>query len=496
MRILVTGGTGVIGVASVTALLQRGHAVRLLSRHAGDDVRRWNQGVSPWPADVAVEASVRGAAQDCDAVLHIAGIAQEKSPERTFERVNVGGTRHVLAEAERAGVRKFVYVSSLGADRGDSAYHKSKRQGEEVARSFSGSSVIVRPGPTYGPGDEHISVLLRMVRSLPLIPLVGDGTHRFQPIWHVDLGEALSAVLERDDVAGRALDVAGRELTSQRDLIERMSKLTGRSPALVPLPEFLASLGIAAVRTLGGNVPLTKEQLTMLMEGNVVPPQSENALPGLLQSPPTSLDTGLRELLDDQPEQLPSTGVGALVHDRYWADMHLSGRTPADVMTLVRARFHELMPSLVDVAAEPGSNATIGEGETLTLAVPLRGHVLVRVAEVNATRVTLLTLEGHPMAGAVRLLAEDHGDAIRFIVELFERAGNVVDLVMIRSLGRLLQDRNWRAFVRNVIAAVGADGAASPVEHESRSLTEDEAERIDAWLRELALALHRDEAGV
>src|SRR5690348_10804670 len=99
MRVLVTGGTGVIGRSTITALLQRGHSVRLLSRHATEDVRQWSQGVSAWPGDVAVAATVEGAADGCDAILHIAGIAEESGSEQTFERVNVGGTRHVLAEA-------------------------------------------------------------------------------------------------------------------------------------------------------------------------------------------------------------------------------------------------------------------------------------------------------------------------------------------------------------------------------------------------------------
>src|SRR4051794_39188284 len=123
MRVLVTGGTGVVGASTVTTLLQRGHSVRLLSRHAERDAKQWTQGVSPWPGDVAVEASIRAAADGCDAIVHLVAIADEHPPESTFERVNVEGTRHILREAERAGVARLVYVSSLGADRGHSDYH-------------------------------------------------------------------------------------------------------------------------------------------------------------------------------------------------------------------------------------------------------------------------------------------------------------------------------------------------------------------------------------
>src|SRR3954467_13419317 len=117
MRVLVTGGSGVVGTSTITALLQRGHSVRLLSRHADRDVRHWSQGVWPWPGDVAVEASVRGAADGCDAVVPLAAIVEEHAPEATFDRVNAQGTRHIVRESERAGVQRLVYVSSLGAER-------------------------------------------------------------------------------------------------------------------------------------------------------------------------------------------------------------------------------------------------------------------------------------------------------------------------------------------------------------------------------------------
>jgi len=123
MKILVTGGTGVIGEGVIPELLQRGHQVRLLSRHADDDAKQW-PGVEPFPGNVTEPSSLSGAANGCDAIVHIAGIAFEEPPKLTFASVNVDGTRNVLDEAKRAGVQRFVYVSSLGADTGESPYHR------------------------------------------------------------------------------------------------------------------------------------------------------------------------------------------------------------------------------------------------------------------------------------------------------------------------------------------------------------------------------------
>ena len=135
MKVLVTGGTGVVGHAVLAALLERGSHIRLLSRNARHDSAEWADRVEPLPGDVSRADLVQGAAEGCDAVVHIAGIVSE-SDDQTYESVNVTGTRLVLAEAERAGARRVVFISSLGADRGQSGYHQSKRKAEELVRKF------------------------------------------------------------------------------------------------------------------------------------------------------------------------------------------------------------------------------------------------------------------------------------------------------------------------------------------------------------------------
>ncbi|HET9776813.1 MAG TPA: NAD-dependent epimerase/dehydratase family protein, partial [Gemmatimonadaceae bacterium] len=101
MRVLVTGGTGVIGEATITDLLRHGHEVRLLTRNATDDAKLWAAGVESWPASVCDQNELKGCAEGCDLVLHIAGIVEESPPGLTYESVNVEGTRNVVREAER-----------------------------------------------------------------------------------------------------------------------------------------------------------------------------------------------------------------------------------------------------------------------------------------------------------------------------------------------------------------------------------------------------------
>lgn len=490
MKVLVTGGTGVIGEAAVRALHRRGHRVRVLSRHAGRDQAWWPDGVEGWAGDVSEEKSIHGAADGCDAILHVAGISAEELPRRTFQAVNIDGTRYVVMEAERAGVRKIVYVSSLGAERGQSAYHKSKSVAEDIVRAFSRDWVILRPGAVYGPGDSHLSVLLQMIRALPVIPTIGDGNQQFQPIWHEDLADALVLALEGDEARCRTLDIAGPELTSQNDLVNRFRRITTRTPVQAPLPEFAASLGLKALDALGVEVPFSEAQLAMLVERNVIPSGRPNALTDVFGIVPTRLDDGLRRLANEQPAQLPSAGVGALTRKRFWVDIR-GGRFDADgLLDHLREHLAELLPATVELKPDENGSTRIEEGATLTLEIPVRGHIQVRVAEAAERRITLLTVAGHPIAGAVRFLAETRGDAVRFEIQVYDRPASMIDRLLMRAAGEWLQRAAWIGLATNVARATR--GQASQIQTSEEELDEHETELVNRWATELSVQLSRN----
>jgi nucleoside-diphosphate-sugar epimerase len=487
VKVLVTGGTGVVGRATVDALLDRGHEVRLFSRHAADDVKEWPHRVEAFPGDVANEVEVRGAADGCDAVIHLTAIVAESPPDVTFEKVNVLGTEHLVREAERAGVRRFIYVSSLGAERGESPYHRSKVRGEEIARTFRGDWLIVRPGNVYGMGDEQLSLILRMVRTLPAVPVIAGGDKPFQPIWANDAGTALALAAEREDLVGQALDLAGPEQTTYDDVVKRLSRLTSRDPMRIPVPMPIASLVLRAADALGADVPVDPGQLTMLSEGNVIEAPSENALTTVFGLAGTPLSEGLRLLADAQPESLPDEGVGALVRKRFWADIAGSKRTPEDLFTHFVSHFSECTPWQVDVGAEPGTPRVPELGTVLTLALPLRGNVQIRIVELEERRMTVCTVAGHPLAGAVRFLAEERGEMVRFEVQVFDKASNVVDWLVMNPVGGRLQNATWRQTVERVVKESGGT-APKGVEQYSEKLDEDQAAEVNEWLERLVVA--------
>lgn len=489
VKILVSGGSGVVGQGTVTALLARGHSVRLLSRGAADDVNAWPESVEAWPGDFLSPASIQGSADGCDVVIHLVAIVEEHPPESTFERINVEGTRLMLAEATRAGARRFVYVSSLGADRGESPYHKSKAAAEDLVKMFPGEWVIVRPGAVYGPGDEHLSLMLRMVRALPVVPEIGGGDQRFQPIWHRDLAAGLAVAADRPEVAGRVLEVGGREVITQRALIERLQVLTGRKAPTLPIPEFLASFGIKAMNAAGIGAPIAESQLDMLREENIIGEGQSNALLADLGITPTPLDEGLRQFVDEQELQLPADGVGSLHQKTFAVDVRPSAYDASRLFEYLRNHLLDLMPSLVDADPEQSNPSRIYEGATLTLALPLRGNIQVKAAEVGNGRITLMTMAGHPLAGAVRFVVLPIDGGVHFEVQVYDRAANVVDWVLMRPIGDRMQEATWIQLAESVARVAGA--TEPRVERITRDLDATTAREVERWAKDLALRLQR-----
>ncbi|MBW3627908.1 MAG: DUF1990 family protein [Gemmatimonadetes bacterium] len=493
MRVLVTGGTGVVGKPAVDHLLGRGHTVRLLSRHAERDAKQWPERVEPFQATVGDRASMAGAADGCEAVLHIAGIVAETPPEVTFQRINVDGTRYLVEEAQRAGVKRFVHVSSLGADRGESDYHRSKLAGEQVARTFQRDWLILRPGNVYGPGDEVISLLLKMVRALPAVPVVGTGSQPFQPVWADDVGQALALSVEKG-APGEVYLLAGPEQTSMSELLDMLAEVTGKRPHRIPIPNAIASFGSRLMESAGIDlVPVNSDQIKMLEEENVIPPGEENALITVFGVQPTPLSKGLALLADSLPEQLPSEGVGEMLRQRYWADIQGSGMTAEQLMEVLRREFSTLTPDgTLQVGTEPGSNTNLDPGATITLDIPLRGTMQVRIEEVTPDTLTMATLGGHHLAGVIRFQTREHeGGRLRFEIVSYTRAANWLDWIGRTTVGRPLQHATWQATVQ---AVVDRSGGQAPEGVQTEETTLPETERIERWAEDLVMARKRGEA--
>jgi uncharacterized protein YbjT (DUF2867 family) len=493
MKILVTGGTGVVGVAAVKELIKHGHTVRLFSRRAERDAAQFPGEVETAEGTVTDADTIRNIADGVDVVVHIAGIVSESPPETTFGSVNVEGTANLLREAERAGAKRFIHISSLGADTGESNYHQSKLQAEQLVKSFEGDWLILRPANVYGPGDEVVSLVIRMVRTLPAVPVIDGGDLPSQPIWADDFAKAIWLSVERDDLHHQVLELAGPDLVSMNEMLDKVSALTGKQPVRLPLPGWMASASANFMKNVGIDLPFSSDQVTMLLEGNRIAPGKPNALTEIFGIEPTSVDEALRRLVDAQPEMLPADGRGSLHYRRVTAVVSGTDLDARGLFDHICTNFGALFPPIVSANPEPGPNATFCEGATLTLGIPLRGNVQVRVAEHSEKSATCITLSGHPLAGAVVFSTLDSKDGPVVEIQTYDRAATLLDQVAMKTVGRTVQTLTWRSFADNVAKSVGGV-VAGEVAVEERDLTDEEAKPVEEWLQDLAMQHKRQEA--
>ena len=217
------------------------------------------------------------------------------------------------------------------------------------------------------------------------------------------------------DLAGKVLELAGSETTSQRELFERFRSLSSRTPSLVVLPGALVSAGARMLEALHFTPPITEDQVTMYEEGNVLLGGGRNELREVLHIEPLPLRDGLALMAYATPEQLPASGTGTLVRRRFWAEIEGATMTPEETIALVQRDFQNLVPEgAASVGNEELSSKVLAPGATITLTLPLRGNVQIRVEEVTPRTITCVTLLGHPLAGVVRFLGEIRGSRLRF----------------------------------------------------------------------------------
>ena len=262
MRVFVVGGTGFVGRALVPLLLKRGHTPLVLSRKPQDlpPGAVWLQG------DITREVpDLRGV----EATIYLAGIIRE-GPQ-TFRAVHVEGVRNLVEGMQRAGVRRLLHMSALGARRGTgSRYYETKAEGEEVVRQSGLEWTIFRPSLIFGPGDEFFGKVLKglVCNPLPLVPLIGDGRFPFRPIYVGDVALAFVEALERG-VRGTYDLVGPREYTF-RELLEGVMEAVGRRKPFLSIPLWLMDLLVPLLSPLPF-APLTQDQYVMLKGGNTAP---------------------------------------------------------------------------------------------------------------------------------------------------------------------------------------------------------------------------------
>ncbi|HEX9875932.1 MAG TPA: complex I NDUFA9 subunit family protein, partial [Gammaproteobacteria bacterium] len=227
-------------------------------------------------ADVRDPASVAAAVAGCDAVVNAVSAYVEKAGV-SFESVHVQGARTVAQEAAAAAVARLVLVSGIGADpESASPYIRARGHGELAARQAFPGTTVVRPGAMFGPGDALFGALADIVRLSPVVPLIGGGRTRVQPVYVEDVAEAIARVLAERGSAGQTYELAGPGAYTLRELVGFVLRLVDRRRLLVPVPFTVAEIQ-ARLFELLPSPPLTTSQVDLLRMDNL----ASGELPGL-----------------------------------------------------------------------------------------------------------------------------------------------------------------------------------------------------------------------
>jgi Predicted nucleoside-diphosphate-sugar epimerases len=271
--VVVTGASGLVGTHVCSELVNAGWKIRALVR----DTRKAAYRLGHLPieirvADIRKAESLRSALNDAGAIVHLAAIAIEKKGE-TYADTNTEATRVLLEAARAAGVQRLVYMSQNGADsKSPFAFLRSKGIAEDAVTSSRLRWTVLKPSVIFGPEDEFINVLARLVRISPLVfPLPGGGTARFQPVAVGDVARAVAKVLGDDSTSGKIYALGGPTPLTLRQMTERILIAMNASRALVGIPVSVLRPLIAAAENVLPHPPVTSGLLDLLAIDNVTP---------------------------------------------------------------------------------------------------------------------------------------------------------------------------------------------------------------------------------
>lgn len=259
--ILVTGGAGVLGSRLVHGLVAKGESVRVLTLPGDPYVSRLDGlGCEIAYGDITDAASLKNVFDGINSVYHLAAIIIPPDIQ-TLRRINVDGTANVVNGALKSGVGHFVYVSSVSAaDPGDSEYARSKIDAESVVRDQTFMQfTIVRPTLIYDSrGGQEFLMFLHSLLKFPIVPFVGRGKAKKNPVHSEDIVKGLLAIANNDRSYGKTYNFSGGEEISMWDLADLMVRTVGRKKVFIPIPIFMCRLIAACLEKIMRNPPLTQ----------------------------------------------------------------------------------------------------------------------------------------------------------------------------------------------------------------------------------------------
>jgi NADH dehydrogenase len=298
MRIVVTGGTGLIGREVVSRLLEAGTDQIAVTTRDPDKSDPWGGRVERLQAFAGDPTSLGKAFARADVVVHAIQFpnhpVEDPSRGRTYMEVDGLGTEVAARVAKNMGVRRFVYLSGAGAGQGrQEPWFRAKDRAEAAIRESGMEHALLRPSWIYGRGDRSMSRFITFCRYFPVIPVIGDGRTPVYPIYVKDVARCVAEAARREDVKAAALDLGGPERLIMDQIIRTVQKVLGKSRPLIHQPAKLMKLLVLPMAHLPNPI-LSPTAIDFIMQEVDLDPKPAMAFFGF---PFRSLESGLRDYL-------------------------------------------------------------------------------------------------------------------------------------------------------------------------------------------------------
>jgi uncharacterized protein YbjT (DUF2867 family) len=260
--VTVFGGTGFLGRRIVRHLHEKGYFVRIASRHPNPPSGDVPQ-LQSIAADIHERTSVASVIAGAFSVINAVSLYVARGKE-TFHAVHVAAAQRLANEAQKAGVKKFVQISGIGADpESPSHYIRSRGEGEQAVRAaFAGASVI-RPAVMFGPDDAFLNTVVKLLRRLPVYPMFGRGETLLQPVDVEDVAETVARVIQWTETEPLTVECGGPRVYSYEELLRTIAHASNVKPILVPLP-FADWHALALVGEVLPGAPVTRNQVELM----------------------------------------------------------------------------------------------------------------------------------------------------------------------------------------------------------------------------------------
>jgi NADH dehydrogenase len=272
--ITIFGGAGFIGQHIVQELAREGYRLKIITRVPESAYELKTYGTvgqivactCNFNDDKAINDAVKGSF----AVINLIGILFQKR-KNSFKKAHIEIPEKISKACKKENVQKFIHVSALGIDKGQSKYAKSKREGEKLVRATFSKATILRPSVVFGAGDNFFNMFARLSTFLPALPLIGGGKTKFQPVFVGDIAEAVRNIVieESSKYEGNIYQLGGPEVVTFKEIYERLLKEVNRQRALVSIPWTVARIQ----GTFLGLMPkplLTADQVRSLKTDNII----------------------------------------------------------------------------------------------------------------------------------------------------------------------------------------------------------------------------------